>query len=400
MSITRKNIVDWTIEMCKARTVNPPGDEYLLKNFLINLFESMGCSVKVYEKERGRTNIVGRIKGRKEGKRVAIVGHVDVVSVDGQQWDEDPFEASIVDDRIIARGSVDNKGPFSATLEAIRVFVEGVGDNFEGELVILALADEEQGSQMGIRYLLEEIDLDCDYALIPDGGEWNVLSIGEMGIYSLDITSYGEASHGSIPEFGYNAIYPLSILVQKIYEYPWNQIKGDTSFDPVVLNIGTISGGNAPNIVPDLASVSCMWRYPLGVDHKEIENAIAEIIKSVSLVHPESKFSISQRALSQPFLIDKDSDLVRTIQNVAKSLNLEVPMPETMRGETIAKYLYQESGAEVIVNGPENGSTKCMHRANESVGIDNLEKFSQFYLHLLYNLFNIELTTLKTSSKK
>ena len=69
-----------------------------------------------------------------------------------------------------------------------------------------AVADEERGSEKGVKLLLERKALDCDFCFIPDGGKMNEAVIGEKGILWLKIQSVGKQAHGSNPEKGINAI--------------------------------------------------------------------------------------------------------------------------------------------------------------------------------------------------
>lgn len=390
MKINEDNIIKLTVDMCGADTTNPPGNEYLLKDYLVSIFEKMGAKVEVFEKSKGRTNVVGRIKGKKGGKVVAIVGHTDVVPVAHQVWDSDPFVPEVRDGRIIARGAIDDKGPFAATIEAVRVFVEETDLDFAGEILLIAAADEEYGSEYGIKYLFNEIGLKCDYALIPDNGDWDEMTYGEMGIFVVNILSKGTSVHGSVPEKGFNAILPLAILMQSLSEYNWSSVRGDEHFDGCVLNIGKISGGTAPNIVPDKAELKCMWRYPVGVPIDSILGIVNDLVTTIKNKYPQTNIEIEQTAKSIPYMSNPRGKLIELSEMTAKKLSMPIPRATTIRAETVAKYIHSACRAEVIVNGPDMDTINQMHKANESVSIQNLTKFSKFYAHLMYNLLCVE----------
>ncbi|MBP9758928.1 M20 family metallopeptidase [Candidatus Dojkabacteria bacterium] len=388
-----KKLIDNVISFCSKKTVNPPGDEYLLNKEIIKIFEEIGCQdIDLFEKEKGRSNLVGRLKGKGSGPVIAIVGHTDVVPTEGQRWDSDPFEPVIKDGKIFARGAIDNKGPFASVLEGIRIFNKLTEGDFGGELIIISAADEESGSDLGIKYLFEEIGLVCDYALIPDGGDFEHAIFGEMGILQLEISTEGKAYHGSIPELGINAIAPLAKLYLALYETNWADIEGDGEFENAVLNLGIIKGGTAPNIVPEFASFNAMWRYPLAKkgDEKLIDEKILEIVEEkigeARNQYPEVKFKHSLIHKSKPYLGDKNSSLFLNAIKCAKDMALKIPTLKTIRAETVGKYINQACGAEILVNGPMDGSLDLMHQANEYIEISELSNFAKYYAYLLFML--------------
>ena len=88
-------------------------------------------STLVYDAERRKANLFATIHGRDgpgaaAAARPGIVlsGHTDVVPVDGQAWDSDPFKATIRDGRLFARGACDMKGFIGTALAMTPRFVE------------------------------------------------------------------------------------------------------------------------------------------------------------------------------------------------------------------------------------------------------------------------------------
>ena len=221
------------------KTVNPPGNEYLLKNFVIELMKKIKMEVVVKEKKRGRTNIIGKI-GR--GKpRIALITHLDVVPA-GKNWKTNPFKAVVKGGKIYGRGALDNKGPLAVCVEAIRLFLSKTPKP-KGTLYLLAVADEEKGSELGMKWLLDQ-GFKVDFALIPDGGKIDEVLIGEKGLLWLKIISYGKQAHGSLPQLGINAIENLAELILEIKKIKWPK-KQHSLFSGLTLNIGQIKGGGS-----------------------------------------------------------------------------------------------------------------------------------------------------------
>ena len=96
-------------ELIRFDTTNPPGNEGPCIEFLRVLLEDAGCETQVYEKERGRPNLVSRIAGG-GAPPLLLQGHVDVVTTTGQNWTRPPFDAPLEDGYVWGRGALDMKG--------------------------------------------------------------------------------------------------------------------------------------------------------------------------------------------------------------------------------------------------------------------------------------------------
>ncbi|HLG16986.1 MAG TPA: M20 family metallopeptidase [Blastocatellia bacterium] len=165
--VNRDEIVKIVCDLVRHDTTNPPGNEYLCKELVTRCVQKLGMEVSYFEKQPGRTNVVGRI-GR-GAKSIGFVSHMDVVPPgEIEQWQSPPFEPTIRDGRIYGRGTLDDKGSFSCAYSACKAFL-AEHPNFDGTIYLIAAADEEMGSELGIIYLVEECGLRFDVAIIPDG---------------------------------------------------------------------------------------------------------------------------------------------------------------------------------------------------------------------------------------
>src|SRR2546423_10416008 len=202
--INRDEIVDIVCELVRQDTVNPPGNEYLCKEIVTRSLERLGMEVAYYEKEPGRTNIVGR-KGRGT-KSIGFVSHMDVVPPgELEQWETPPFEPTIKDGRIYGRGTLDDKGSFACAYAACKAFLAEHTD-FDGTIYLIAAADEEMGSHLGIIYLAEACGIKFDVAIIPDGGRMDLSIYGERGVPWVRGRGRGVRAHASAPRPAPHAI--------------------------------------------------------------------------------------------------------------------------------------------------------------------------------------------------
>ncbi len=378
--IDREEIVRIVSDLVRLDTTNPPGNEYLCKEAVTPLIESLGMEVSYYEKEPGRTNIVGRIGTG--AKSIGFVSHMDVVPPgEIDQWDSPPFEPTIRDGRIYGRGTLDDKGSFACAYSACKAFLAEHKD-FDGTIYLIAAADEEMGSELGIIYLVEECGVKFDVAIIPDGGRMDLSIYGEKGIMWVELTSAGVQAHGSTPELGRNAIIPLAELLAELKTLDLGA-DYDRSFDGWTMNVGTIQGGSSTNTVPAVARATVDFRLPGGIGKQQVLEAIEEKIGRVRSKSPDADLRVKVLHETEPHISDKNSIIIRSFDAAARRLNLPMSY-ETFGGNTVAKNLYF-AGILSVVHYP--GDDKLAHVPNEFVNIDELVLGSVLYAETLESYF-------------
>ncbi|HKY05756.1 MAG TPA: M20 family metallopeptidase [Blastocatellia bacterium] len=378
--IDRDEIVRIVSDLVRLDTTNPPGNEHLCKATVTPLLESLGMEVSYYEKEPGRTNIVGRIGHG--AKSIGFVSHMDVVPPgEIDQWESPPFEPTIRDGRIYGRGTLDDKGSFACAYSACKSFLAEHSD-FDGTIYLIAAADEEMGSELGIIYLVEECGVKFDVAIIPDGGRMDLSIYGEKGIMWVELTSAGVQAHGSTPELGRNAIIPLAELLAELKSLDLGA-DYDRSFDGWTMNVGTIQGGSSTNTVPAVARATVDFRLPGGIGKQQVLKAIEEKIDRVRSKSPDADLRVKVLHETEPHISDKNSIIIRSFDAAARRLNLPMNY-ETFGGNTVAKNLYF-AGILSVVHYP--GDDKLAHVPNEFVNIDELVLGSVLYAETLESYF-------------
>jgi acetylornithine deacetylase/succinyl-diaminopimelate desuccinylase family protein len=378
--VSRDEIVNIVSELVRHDTTNPPGNEYLCKEIVTDCMNRLGMEVSYYEKEPGRTNIVGRIgAGRKS---IGFVSHMDVVPPgEIDQWNTPPFEPTILDGRIYGRGTLDDKGSFACAYSASKAFLAEHKD-FDGTIYLIAAADEELGSELGIIYLVEECGVKFDVAIIPDGGRMDLSIYGEKGILWLELASRGIQAHGSTPELGRNAIVPLAELLAEIKSLDLGA-SYDQAFDGWTMNVGTISGGSSTNTVPAMARATIDFRLPTGITKQQVLSKIEEKIEAVRHRSPGAELEARVLHETEPHLSDKNSIVIRSFDQAARRLGLPMNY-ETFGGNTVAKNLFF-AGITSVVHYP--GDDKLAHVPNEFVIIDELVTGSVLYAETLEAYF-------------
>ena len=375
--INKQEIVDLTGELVKKETVNPPGNEYLTKDIILNSLKELGAKVSVFGR-RERPNILGELGRGKPS--LAIIAHMDVVPP-GEGWRDHPFKPVVRAGRIYGRGTVDNKGPYAAGWAAVKA-VLAYSLPRKGRIILGAVSDEERGSKEGIKLLLKK-GFHPDFCLIPDGGKLNQAIIGEKGMLWVRLESRGRQAHGSDPSRGTNAIEKLSkfILYLRRSDFGKNY---HPRFTKTTLNWGEVRGGEAPNIVPGRCEATLDIRYPLGRTKNDILRKIREEIREFERKNSGANIRIKETLLeTKPHLIREDSKMVRALLKAASGGQHPLTL-KTIGGNSIAKELCF-AGIPSLSHSPEEGEPQA-HRVNESVKIDNLVKCARLWAAFLWEL--------------
>ena len=155
-----QEMADLCCDLVRFPTVNPPGEAYRpCAQFVGNWLRSRNFSLE-FERatdtpgdsdDYPRTNVIGRLEGKRPGKCVHFNSHIDVVEA-GMGWTFEPFEPKIVGDRIFGRGTCDMKGGMAASMIAVDCYVQANPD-FAGAIEISGTVDEESGGYGGVAFL-------------------------------------------------------------------------------------------------------------------------------------------------------------------------------------------------------------------------------------------------------
>ncbi|MCB0062298.1 MAG: M20/M25/M40 family metallo-hydrolase, partial [Caldilineaceae bacterium] len=100
-------------------TTNPPGNEVICINYLDGLLKEAGFETTILAKDPSRPNLIARLSGRGEAPALVMQGHVDVVTTVGQDWEQPPFSANIIDGVLWGRGSLDMKSGVTMMTTAV-----------------------------------------------------------------------------------------------------------------------------------------------------------------------------------------------------------------------------------------------------------------------------------------
>jgi acetylornithine deacetylase/succinyl-diaminopimelate desuccinylase-like protein len=188
-------------------TSNPPGNEGRAVDFLAGVLESEGIAFEAAEWAPGRSNLIARIGP--EGLGVCLLNHTDVVPVEREYWDVDPFGGELRDGVVWGRGALDMKGMGIIQL-MVFLLLKRQGLPLRRSVTFLAAADEEAGSTYGVSWIAEHKPAWLDTELVINEGAYGLSLEGNKGLifqiaptekipYWLKLTVRGRPGHGSVP---------------------------------------------------------------------------------------------------------------------------------------------------------------------------------------------------------
>jgi len=211
-----------------------------------------------------RENILAYLGTTRE-TRVLISSHIDTVP---PFW---PYERK--GDEIWGRGSVDAKGSVATQITAVLDLISA-GKIEEGDIALLFVVGEETGGE-GMK-TANALDLSWETVIFGEPTELKLAS-GHKGITGFEITAKGKAGHSGYPELGKSANAMLIEVLWKLMntEFPWSRKYGNTT-----LNVGTIEGGVAPNVIAEDAKAKIAVRIAEG-GPEEVERIVRKVVGSV-----------------------------------------------------------------------------------------------------------------------
>ncbi|MFQ5872039.1 MAG: M20 family metallopeptidase, partial [Candidatus Geothermarchaeales archaeon] len=182
------------------------GNEREIAQFVTNyLREKTGLQPRTDDMH----NVVMEFESGREGPTLLLTAHLDTVQP-APGWTYEPYEPTVLGDRIYGLGASDSKGTIAAMITASRKCLEEYISSMRGRLVLALTSQEENpvGDTDGLRYLLKR-GLRADLALFGNGYCENgvpYLTIGHNGFIRYEIEVQGRGSHSSTPQLGVNAI--------------------------------------------------------------------------------------------------------------------------------------------------------------------------------------------------
>ncbi|HXN39146.1 MAG TPA: M20/M25/M40 family metallo-hydrolase, partial [Solirubrobacteraceae bacterium] len=211
-------------------TVNPPGNERPAQEYLADHLARAGFECELLGAQPDRPNLVARLRGEAaDGPTLCYLGHVDTVLADPPEWTHDPWSGDVADGFVWGRGALDMKSQVAAEIAAAAQLARSGWRPTAGELLLVAVVDEETGGELGAQWITETHPdkVRCDMLINEGGGA--VFEYGgsparrrygvccaEKGVFRFALSTDGVAGHASMPGMGDNALLKMATVLERL----------------------------------------------------------------------------------------------------------------------------------------------------------------------------------------
>jgi acetylornithine deacetylase/succinyl-diaminopimelate desuccinylase-like protein len=412
-------------ELIRLDTVNPPGGETKAAELVRAYLEDAGVECALYAKVPERANLVARIPGRAEGKRLLLLGHTDTVLADPGEWSLDPWSGEVRDGCVWGRGALDMKGHVAANAVAMATLARE-GFRPAGDLLLAATADEEVGtSDFGLSWLSREHPeaVRAEYCVNEGGGDRAVVNgrpvylcaVAEKASAPFLLRVHGRSGHASMPGIADNALVRAARLVARLGELePERRLLPETEaffaalfgaapeLDEVARLLGELDSSLAGmvepmlsmtvsptmieasqkrNVVPAVCHVTCDCRLLPGQTQAEAEDAIRAWLGADGYeLGWIERVGGSRSSAHTPLWAAITEWIARDEPGAAV-------VPIVLPGFTDSHYLRQAFGTIAYGFFPMRTMTaelaaRLVHSADERIPVDDLELGTRFLIDL------------------
>ncbi len=334
----------------------------------------------IFNEDQTKANLHAII-GPHEKSGIVLSGHTDVVPIDGQVWDTDPFKLIERSNKLFGRGTADMKSFIAITLAMVPKMIK---KNLKKPVHLAFSYDEEVGC-LGAPSLVEYINKFPIKPLAVIVGEPTNMEIvnSHKGVMGFKTSLTGLEGHSSAPEKGLNTIIFASKLINYInLLYEEEKLIENLIFDPpyTTVHVGTIQGGSALNIIPKKCSFLWEYRYLPEQDSNKILNkfnsyAMGTLLPEMKSIYDEANILTTQIAHVPPLKSTGNLKIENLIMKLAKSNTIKTVSYGTEGG------IFQKKDIPTVVCGP--GNIEQAHKANEFIELSEIDKCEKFLSQLL-----------------
>ncbi|HHF2912243.1 TPA: succinyl-diaminopimelate desuccinylase [Vibrio diabolicus] len=349
------------------------------QDLMIERLKALGFEIEVMVFE-DTTNFWAR-RGS-EAPLFAFAGHTDVVPAGKlEHWDTHPFEPTIIDGYLHGRGAADMKGSLAAMVVAVERFIAENPDH-KGSIGFLITSDEEGPFINGTVRVVETLmargeNIDMCIVGEPSSTEvvGDVVKNGRRGSITGDLTVKGTQGHVAYPHLANNPVHESLLAIHELATIEWD--KGNDYFPPTSFQIPNVSAGTgASNVIPGEFHVQFNLRFSTELNNDAIVQRVTE-----TLDKHELDYDLKWTFNGDPFLTDTGALLDAVVAAVAE-VNDTKPALLTTGGTSDGRFIAR-MGGQVVELGPVNAT---IHKVNECVKVDDLEKLTDMYENTLKHL--------------
>lgn len=381
-------IFEFTCDLIRTPSVNPPGDEVEVSRVLIERLRHLGVDqVEIAACEPNRPNVMAYVPGSSPGRTIMLSGHIDTKPPGNMdEWKTDPFEPTVIGDQLIGLGSGDMKAAVAAMVYAAAALKEVGG--FPGRLSLALTSDEEYGSTFGSKWLAAEGYIDADVCVIGEPAgvheEWESIHLVSRGAALFKVVVHGTQMHSSISDQlpVVNATLKMAELALKMQRELRDYLTFDDHpycrYGPTV-NVGvTAQAGVTYGVYPGLAEFATDVRTVPGMTEAQVKADVQRFLDDAMAADPELHAELAWNLMVEATEIDGRHPVVAALSDASEVVLGQAPRLDAFPGATDAAYIQKAAGVPCIASfGP--GMLPRAHSPNESMNARGAAEAAMIY---------------------
>ncbi len=341
----------------------------------------------MFDASKKKANLYATL-GPTDRPGLVLSGHTDVVPVDGQVWDTDPYQVTESGDQLFGRGTSDMKSFIGVCLHLVPKILQTPLNT----PIHLAFSYDEEIGCVGVRTLLAELakrDVKPKACIIGEPTELRIVR-AHKGKLSNRCTVRGLEYHSGMTHKGVNAVEAAAETIaylKKMARRFRDQGPFDPELDPpyTTVHTGVVNGGTALNIVPKECSFDFEFRHLPDDNPEELLTEVRayaeqELLPEMQQVSPQAGFEWETISQFPGLSTEHDAAITELVKTVAGTEQTGKVSFGTEGG------LFQGIGIPSIVCGP--GSIDVAHKPNEYIKKDQITRCEQFVEKLVNQVSN------------
>jgi len=375
--MTDSPVLALTKDLISRQSVTP--EDAGCQDVMIKRLQALGFEIErmVFE---DTTNFWAR-RGS-EAPLFAFAGHTDVVPAGNlEQWHTPPFEPTEKEGYLYGRGAADMKGSLAAMVVATERFIAQYPDH-KGSIGFLITSDEEGPFINGTVRVVETLmarDENIDMCIVGEPSSTaivgDVVKNGRRGSITGDLTVKGTQGHVAYPHLADNPVHKSLLAIHELATTEWDQ--GNEFFPPTSFQIPNVQAGTgASNVIPGEFHVQFNLRFSTELNNDSIVERVTSTLNRYDL-----NYDLKWTFNGDPFLTDTGA-LLDAVVAAVDEVNQTQPALLTTGGTSDGRFIAR-MGGQVVELGPVNAT---IHKVNECVKIEDLEKLTDMYQKTLEHL--------------
>ncbi len=365
-------------DLVRIESVNPdlvPGGagEGAVAAYVADWLRRERFDAQIEEVLPGRPNVVARLPGTGGGRTLMLNGHLDTVGLVGMTQ---PLTPRVVEGRMHGRGGYDMKGGVAACMLALRE-VKRRGTPLKGDVLFTGVMDEENAG-LGTRAIAQRYTADA--ALIAEPTELNLI-VAHRGFVWHEIETHGVAAHGSMPEYGVDAVSHMGRVLVALEglgrdlaaRHPHPLLKTGS------LHAGLIRGGQELTSYPASCVLDLERRTLPGETLEIVEAEYRGLLERLAATDPQFSATLTAKLCYPPMETDPDAPVAAAVRAAATAVLGRTPetvgAPFWTDGASLA-----EVGIPAVLFGPIGHGA---HAFDEWIDLDSVARCVSIYVDVI-----------------